>query len=196
MPPITNIAPCERGYHVCTVRQVIDGMGPALFAVEVRGDRIDEDGKSVVSEARLLRRLPWDDRAARLVAADWAEHVLPIFEAVRPDDGRVRAAIAAARAYADGEISAEELAAAWDAAWDAAVDVAGATAEVAAEVAAGAVARAAAWAVARAARDAAGTAAWASRTAARTAAGDAARNAERDWQADRLCQYLNRQVGR
>lgn len=38
-------------------------------------------------------------------AADCAEHVLPLFEAVRPDDPRPREAIAAIRAWADGTLS-------------------------------------------------------------------------------------------
>lgn len=37
-------------------------------------------------------------------AADCAEHVLPLFEAVRPSDKRVRHAIDLARAWARGEI--------------------------------------------------------------------------------------------
>lgn len=39
-----------------------------------------------------------------LWAADCAEHVLPVFEAVCPDDERPRDAIAAARAWAAGEM--------------------------------------------------------------------------------------------
>jgi hypothetical protein len=45
------------------------------------------------------------DRLARLFAADCAERVLPIFERVRPTDSRPRDAIAAARAFARGEIT-------------------------------------------------------------------------------------------
>lgn len=37
-------------------------------------------------------------------AADCAEHVLPLFEAVRPDDERPRRAIELARAWARGEV--------------------------------------------------------------------------------------------
>lgn len=37
-------------------------------------------------------------------AATCAEHVLPLFEAVAPDDPRPREAIAAARAWADGDL--------------------------------------------------------------------------------------------
>ena len=52
----------------------------------------------------------------RLVAADFAESVLHIFEEKYPDDSRPRAAIAAVRAFAKGEIAEEELRVAWDAA--------------------------------------------------------------------------------
>jgi len=52
------------------------------------------------------------DRVARLMAADFAELALPIFERQYPNDGRPRAAIAAARAYAREEISAAASAAA------------------------------------------------------------------------------------
>jgi hypothetical protein len=43
-------------------------------------------------------------RLLALWAADCAEHVLPIFEAVRPNDDRPRLAIEATRAWANGEI--------------------------------------------------------------------------------------------
>ena len=75
------------------------------------------------------------DKVARLMAADFAEAVLPIFERERSDDLRPRQAIAVARAFALGEVGA----AAWEAAWAAA----GAVARAAAGAAAGAAARAA-----------------------------------------------------
>jgi hypothetical protein len=46
-----------------------------------------------------------DHHALALWAADCASHVLPLFEAARPDDGRPRQAIDAARAWARGGIS-------------------------------------------------------------------------------------------
>ena len=130
----------------------------------------------------------------RLIAADFAERVLPLFEAEYPDDDRPRKAIEAARAYARGEITKEQMAAAGAAAWDAAMAAAGAAAWDAAKNAAwaaawdaaGTAARAAAWADARA--DA--------RAAAWAVAGDAAKNAaawdaaawgdERAWQQQRI----------
>ena len=62
------------------------------------------------------------DRLSRLLACDYAERALPIFEATYPDDNRPRQAIEVARRFADGQASPEELAAARDAAWAAAWD--------------------------------------------------------------------------
>jgi hypothetical protein len=100
------------------------------------------------------------DQVARLMAAGFAEAVLPLYEAKYPTDPRPRAAIEAARKYALGEEAnnaAGDAAgdAAWAAAWDAAGDAAWAAAWAAARAAAWAAARAAAGAAARAAaRDA------------------------------------------
>jgi len=49
-----------------------------------------------------------DHRLLALWAAVCAEHVLPLFEAVRPDDPRPRQAIEKARAWARGEITMTE----------------------------------------------------------------------------------------
>ena len=71
MPPIKNIEPCRSGYHVVTIEQLPQWIGPALFEVEVRGERIDQEDKSVASEARLIRRVTtWNERTLRLLACD------------------------------------------------------------------------------------------------------------------------------
>ena len=114
-----------------------------------------------------VRACPDSDTFARLLACDYAEHVLRIFETRYPDDYRPREAIAVSRRYARGEATDAELSAAWYAAW-----------------AAGDAARAARGA-ARAAWYAAGAAAWA---AAWAAVGDA----ERMWQEARLRELLER----
>ena len=80
------------------------------------------------------------DVVARLMAADFAELVLFIFERERPSDMRPRKAINIARAFALGRVDDAAMALAWDAARDAAWD--------AARDAAWAAARAAAWAAA------------------------------------------------
>ena len=80
-----------------------------------------------------LRALPEEhDNEVRLLLADVAERVLHTYEAVHPNCKKPRQAIEAARAYARGEISKKELAAARDAAWDAARDASLAAARVAA----------------------------------------------------------------
>ena len=150
MPVIWGkLAPCVNGYHLCHERDLLAWLGPAIFEAEYRGESVDASDKIVVREARLLRQLNWDERIARFFACDCAERVLPVFEEQRPDDSRPRVAIDVARRYANGEATADELAAASAAAMDAASDAASDAAWAAARDAARAAARAAAWAAAR-----------------------------------------------
>jgi len=69
---------------------------------------------------------------SRHLAADFAEHVLHIFEDKYPGDDSPRKAIQAARLYADGDITAAARAAAGAAAYDAAFAAARAAARDAA----------------------------------------------------------------
>ena len=80
------------------------------------------------------------DKVARLMAADFAEQVLPIWRKYS-DDKRPELAIKAARDYVNGRINSDELAAAGDAArdardaaWAAAGDAAWAAREKQAEI--------------------------------------------------------------
>ncbi len=201
MPALTgDIVLCRNGYHVMSPTQLVHWLGaPALYAVEVRGDSDSDAGKFAFRQARLFYRVEaWNQRTARHFAADCAERVLPIYERNGTGDAP-RKAIEAARAFADGEITNEEMAAAgaaaWDAAWDAAWNAAWDAARAAAR-AAGDAARDAAWDAAwNAAGDAARAAAWdaawgAARAAARAAAWAAAGDAEARWQAEHLCEML------
>ena len=141
-----------------------------------------------------LRACDDAEKFNRLLACDYAEHVLRIFETRYPDDYRPREAIAVSRRYARGEATDAELSAAWYAA-DSAAEAAGYAAWYAAGYAAGAAARDAAVAARDAARDAAWAAAWyAARDAARSAgaACAAAEAAERTWQEARLRELLER----
>ena len=97
--------------------------------------------RAVLPSEKALR-----NRLARLLACDYAEHVLPVFETRFPADPRPRAAIAVSRRYALGLATDDELRAARDAAWDAARHAAGTAARDAAWDAA--------WDAAEAARDA------------------------------------------
>jgi hypothetical protein len=83
----------------------------------------------------VLRPHFFSDADLRMMAAAFAEQQLHIFEREYPDDTRPREAIKAARLFALGEITLDDLraardarAAAWDAAWGAASDAARAAA--------------------------------------------------------------------
>jgi len=67
-----------------------------------------------------------DHHLIALWAASCAEHVLPLFEAVRPEDPRPREAIAHARAWARGEVRMMQARAAGGHAMGAARDLRGA----------------------------------------------------------------------
>jgi len=198
MPEITDLVPGQRGYHVATIDQLIDWLGPELFEVECRGEHIDHWDMHVFGQARLVRRIDaWNDRTARLFAADCAERALLVFEILCPGDPWPRHAIHVARAFADGQATRKDLAEArakarasasaaardaardvtWGAAKAAARDVAWETAKDAVWEAARVVVRAAtegpAWVAARAAAQ---DAAW---VVARAAAGVPVRGAFR-----------------
>ena len=119
------------------------------------------------------------DQFTRLLACDFAEHVLPIFEAKRPGDMRPRKCIEVARLFAQGKADRDQLLAARrDAAYAAAY-----VAYAAAAYAAAYAAAAAAYASAAAASAAAYAAAYASAAAAYAAA---ARATEKQWQLGRF----------
>jgi hypothetical protein len=163
MPRLTNIELCSRGYHLCRRGDLLHWLNATIYEAEADGRIIIGDDKVVVSRARLLRPLGWNEKTARLFAADCAEDCLPFWERYYPDDDRPRKAIAAARAYARGEITLSALSAAESAAWSAV------------DNAAWSAAKSAAWNAALSAVDnAAGSAA---RSAARSAAKSAAESA-------------------
>ena len=109
-----NLIPCQHGLHLCRRRDLIAWLGPVIWEAEYDGEMVEQSDKIVVRRARVIRRLDsWNERTARLFAADCAERVLPIFEKAYPNDDRPRKAIEAGRAFARGEIGAAARAAAW-----------------------------------------------------------------------------------
>lgn len=134
-----RLVACEHGLHLCRERDLVQWLGPEIWEAEYdESDIVECDDKIVVRTARLVRRCDtWTDRTARLFAADCAERALPIYERRYPEDARPRRAIAAARAYARGEITAAARSAARDAAGAAARSAARSAARAAARAAAG-----------------------------------------------------------
>ena len=164
---------CENGLHLARGPQVLRWLGLRLFVAEYDGELIEAGDKVVVRKARLVSECRWDERIARLFAADCAEAVLHIYERWVPGDSRPREAVEVARRFANGDATRAELAAAGDAAraaaWAARPAVGGAAWT--------------AWAAGDAARDAAG--------AARAAAGAAEFEDANRLIFLRLCEYLN-----
>ena len=149
---IKEHSPCEDGW-----KKLLNYLGKTQADDEPLELRTILESNGLDDTIWALRAVEGKDKEIRLFAADCAELVLPIYEKNYPDDNRPHLAIQAARDYANGLITIEDLAAARWAAW-AAWDTAWGTA--------GDAAYAAAWA----AWDAAGYAArYAARAAARSA---------------------------
>ena len=150
------LVPCRNGIHYCRRDQLVQWLGSAIWLFEDGSpdETIDGGDKMVTRKGRIVERVEtWNERTARLFAADCAEMALVYIPESHRDP--FVAAINAARGFARGEIGYKELAAARAAAWAAAEATARATAR--ATAARDAAARDAAWAAARAtaARDAA-----------------------------------------
>jgi hypothetical protein len=206
MPAIKPVL-CQQGYHFVTLDQLPRWIGPTLYEIEVRGEVLTAEDKSVAEQARLIKRVDtWNEKTLRLFAADCAEHVLGIYEKQYPKDEHPRKSIQAARDFANGLIDANAAnAASNDAAYAANAASASAYAANAAYAAANAASANAASTAANAASASAyaANAAYAASTAANAAnaasasayaanAAYAAANAayETQWQANRLKYYL------
>jgi hypothetical protein len=182
------LVPCANGLHVTTIAQLPQWLGPAIWRAETDGELLDAGDTWVARRARITEQVTaWDERTARLFAADCAEHVCPIFERTRPGDTRPREAIATARRYAVGEATDEECDAALTVTAAAIRDAVQAAAWDATLAVARAAARAAAWNAAWDAVRYAVSAAW---YAALDAARAAAWEAEKTWQAQHLAELL------
>ena len=132
-----DLVPCRNGLHLCRPQDLVHWLGPVIWEAEAEGELVEAEDKVVARRARVLRRVEaWDDRTARLFAAACAEDALAFADpAQRPV---LEAAIAAARAFAEGRASEADLSSACSAAW------AAAAVEAAASAAGAAAARSAA----------------------------------------------------
>ncbi|WP_328472849.1 hypothetical protein OHA21_10990 [Actinoplanes sp. NBC_00393] len=128
-----------------------------------------------------------DHHLLALWAATCAEHVLDLFEAVRPDDPRPRHAIEQARAWTRGEVRMMQARAAGGHAMGAARDLRGAARHAAYAAGQAAV-------VAHVAAHELGAAAYAIKAARAAASSDAAARRECQWQRDQLPQAIRELV--
>jgi hypothetical protein len=107
--------------------------GPCYSRLKLR--ELAGSRKTITAEGILQLPIPHNDklwavlredffskRELHLLAADFAEHTLHIFERNYPNDQRPRKCLAVVRRYANGEAAEVERAAAGAAAWDAARD--------------------------------------------------------------------------
>jgi len=114
MPRIDDPILCDWGYHLCRQQDLIVWLHDAIWEVELAPEAIVIEGSNKVvtsGPVRLVRRMHWDDRIARLYACDCAERIVHLCG----DDPLHRDAIAAARRYTEGRTTTAELAAARDA---------------------------------------------------------------------------------
>ena len=180
---------CENGYHFCTIEQLPRWLSEEIYEIEVDEEILECKNKSVARSIRLTKKLNWNEKTQRLFAADCAERVLYVFEAQFPNEDRPRKAIEAARKFACGEISKEELSAACDAVYDAARVVRnGATCDAA--CAAYDAAYYAACAANAADAHVARAAAYYACTACGAACAAKNKEAEQKWLSERLAYYL------
>jgi hypothetical protein len=108
------IVPCKNGLHAAPVSSLLTFCNETLWRVEIDGDLVwhgdGNERKIVTRKMRIVERIEtWNDRSARLFAADCAERVLKHFEDRYPNDKRPREAIEVARRFARGEATREEM---------------------------------------------------------------------------------------
>lgn len=118
-----EIIPCLNGLHVCEKLDLVHWLGPAIFVCEIDGEIVRDANKSVVAKARLVSRIDtWNERTARLFAADCAEKAIRDWEKASglKCDPRSREAIRAAREFANGNMTEAAYSAARSAARSAA----------------------------------------------------------------------------
>jgi hypothetical protein len=99
-----KIVPCENGLHVVTASQALEWIGPNMVVWNVETDsrcrHMKDERKTVLRRARITELTAWKPEYSYLLAADFAERVLPMFEQRFPGDDRPRKAIETVRQMA------------------------------------------------------------------------------------------------
>lgn len=96
-----TLVPCRNGFHASD--GILAALGyvrdDVLARVEVAGDSVTRDDKSVHERMKITRAYRWARRDSVALAVYAAEAVLDIFESRYPGDVRPRKAIEAAKAW-------------------------------------------------------------------------------------------------
>lgn len=168
---------CNNGIHVCEWKDVLAWLDARMYLVETEGGYVRGGDKLAFRRARLVHRVEsWNDRTARLFAADCAERAAGFWVPDYGLDWNPADAIDVARRFANGDANDQELRDAWSSAREAArMDFSWAARAVTAAVVSPA------WAAAE-------SVVWFAQGAGRDA-GNAV-DAEREWQLARLDHYV------
>ncbi len=111
-PPVYKLVMCISGYHLADadhLAQYTNKKSQKVYEAEYTGCAKRNHNKVVVHQVRLLRKVNWSEKIARLYMCDCAERVLPIYEKAVPGDFRLRQAVEVARRYARGQFTRSEL---------------------------------------------------------------------------------------
>lgn len=73
----------EHGYHCGDESQILEWLGPVIYAVENEGEMLEVPRAKVARRIRLTRKwTSWTEQGARQFAVECAQRVLQVFEAV------------------------------------------------------------------------------------------------------------------
>lgn len=125
MPEIpSDQKPISNQYQIHQIDDLINSLYQAIFEVEPKGQVkktrkllsiIGKPSKSFVSSARLTRKLEsWNEKTDRLLAADFAEHILDTFGkdlviSEWVDENLLRELINVSRSFASGNVKINKL---------------------------------------------------------------------------------------
>lgn len=105
----------EHGYHCGDESQILEWLGPIIYAVENDGEMLEVPSAKVARRIRLTRKCTsWTEQSTRQFAVECAQRVLEVFEAVSdstvPRDAIAKAAAAPANLLApDAAEFADEM---------------------------------------------------------------------------------------
>ena len=96
---------CANGVHWPTRDALPQWFSKELYTFEPSGKTLYGDDKNASRKGRLLYRIEtWNEQTQHLLAAEYTERVLPIFEQWFPEDTRPRYCVNVVRQFAFGQV--------------------------------------------------------------------------------------------